>query len=464
MVQNNAEYDAIIIGTGQGGMPLAQALNQAGWKTGIIERKYVGGTCINYGCTPTKTMVASARIAYLARRAGDFGVHVPSVSVNLEEVRQRKQGVVESFREGSEQRLTDAEHIELIHGHGRFIDTHTVEVELHNSGSRRLTADHIFINTGGRPRKLNIPGIEDIEPLDSTSIMELNDLPDHLIVIGGGYIGIEFGQMFRRFGSKVSIVQRGDQLLAREDRDVAGEVLDILRDDGIEVYLNSEVTHIQKDSGGKITFTISSSEKEVNIEGSHVLVAAGRVPNTDDLHLDAAGIEQNKKGQVVVDDKLETNVDGIYAIGDVRPGPQFTHISYDDYRILQTNILEGGDASTGGRLVPYTVFIDPQLGRIGLSEEQAKAQHIDYRVAKLPMEYVARAIETGETRGFMKALVDSESKKILGCAILGSQGGEIMSMLQIAMMGDLPYTALKEGIFTHPLFSEALNSLFFTLE
>ena len=464
MAQNIEEYDAIIIGTGQGGMPLAQALDQAGWKTGIIERKYVGGTCINYGCTPTKTMVASARIAYLAKRAGDFGVHVPSVSVNLEEVRQRKQGVVESFRGGSEQRLTDAENIELIRGHGRFVDTHIVEVESENNGSRRLTADHIFINTGGRPREVNIPGIEEIEPLDSTSIMELSELPDHLVVIGGGYIGLEFGQMFRRFGSRVSIVQRGDQVLTREDRDVADEVLDILQDDGIDVYLDSEVTRIVNESDGEITFTISTPDRDVNVEGSHLLVAAGRIPNTDDLNLEAAGIEQNKRGQVVVNDKLETSVEGVYAIGDVRPGLQFTHISYDDYRILQTNILKGGDASTEGRLVPYTVFIDPQLGRIGLSEEQAKARNIDYQLAKLPLEYVARAIETGETRGFMKALVDPDSERILGCSILGSQGGEIMSMLQIAMMGDLPYTALKEGVFTHPLFAEALNSLFFTLE
>lgn len=463
-MQTTEKFEAIIIGTGQGGMPLAQALNQAGWNTAIIERKYVGGTCINYGCTPTKTMVASARVAYLTRRAGDFGVRVPSVSVDLGEVRQRKQQVVESFRGGSEQRLTDAENIELIRGHGRFTDSHTVEVELDDNGSRHLTAEHIFINTGGRPRKLNIPGIEEIEPLDSTSIMELSELPDHLIVVGGGYIGLEFGQMFRRFGSKVTIVQRGDQLLTREDQDVAGEVLDIVRDDGIDVYLNSEVTHIQKESDSEIQFTISTPDTDLTINGSHLLVAAGRVPNTDDLNLDAAGIEQNKKGQVVVNDKLETNVEGIYAIGDVRPGPQFTHIAYDDYRILQTNILKDGNASTKDRLVPYTVFIDPQLGRIGLSEEQAKAQNINYRLAKLPMEYVARAIETGETRGFMKALVDPESDRILGCAILGSQGGEIMSMLQIAMMGDLPYTALKEGIFTHPLFSEALNSLFFPLE
>ncbi len=463
MVQREKNFDAIIIGTGQGGAPLAKAFAQKGWKTAIIEQKYVGGSCINFGCTPTKTMVASARVAHLVQRAGDYGVNVPSVSVDLKKVRERKRSVVDMFRSGSQKGLEGVENLQLVFGKARFVDSRTVEVISETGETTQLSAPKIFINTGATPRIPKIPGLDQVNFLDSTKIMELDQTPEHLIVVGGGYIGLEFGQMFRRFGSQVTIIQRKDQLLTREDTDVADEVANILQNEGINIHFNSEAKSIEKLSNGQIQLTVGSSDKEFKVTGSHILIATGRVPNTNQLNLDKAGIDFDKRGYVQVNNRLETNVEGIYALGDVKPGPAFTHISYDDSRIIKTNLLEKGNASISGRLVPYTVFIDPQLGRVGLTEKEAKSQNLNYKVAKLPMSSVARAIETDETRGFMKALVDADNGQILGCAILGIEGGEIMSVLQVAMMGKIPYTEIKEGIFAHPLLSESLNNLFFTI-
>jgi len=457
-------YDAIIIGTGQAGKPLAVALAEAGRKTAIIERKHVGGTCINVGCTPTKTMVASARVAYLARRGADYGVHANSMRVNVAEVRQRKQAIVESFRNGSQRHLQNTKNLELIFGEGSFSGPKSVTVRLQSGGTRHLTADTIFINTGGRPEGPPLPGLESVPVLDSTSIMELDVLPNHLLVLGGGYIGLEFGQMFRRFGSAVTVVQRGKQLLAREDADVAEEVAKILREDGMEVLLETQAVRVATNGGGTVRLTVSGPAGERTLSGSHLLVAAGRVPNTEALNLSAAGITTDKRGNIPVNDRLETNVPGIYALGDVKGGPAFTHISYDDFRIIKTNLLDGGTATTTGRLVPYTVYIDPQLGRVGMTEAEARAQGRRIRVAKIPMDYVARALEMDESRGFMKAVVDAESGEILGCAVLGVEGGELMSMLSIAMMGKVPYTTLRDAIFAHPTLAESLNILFDELQ
>ena len=457
-------YDAIIIGTGQAGKPLAVALAEAGRKTAIIERKHVGGTCINVGCTPTKTMVASARVAYLARRGADYGVHANSVRVNVAEVRQRKQAIVESFRNGSQRHLQNTKNLELIFGEGSFSGPKSVTVRLHSGETRHLTADTIFINTGGRPEGPPLPGLESVPVLDSTSIMELDVLPNHLLVLGGGYIGLEFGQMFRRFGSAVTVVQRGKQLLAREDADVAEEVAKILREDGMEVLLETQAVRVATNGGGTVRLTVSGPAGERTLSGSHLLVAAGRVSNTEALKLSAAGITTDTRGNIPVNDRLETNVPGIYALGDVKGGPAFTHISYDDFRIIKTNLLDGGTATTTGRLVPYTVYIDPQLGRVGMTEAEARAQGRRIRVAKIPMDYVARALEMDESRGFMKAVVDAESGEILGCAVLGVEGGELMSMLSIAMMGKVPYTTLRDAIFAHPTLAESLNILFDELQ
>jgi pyruvate/2-oxoglutarate dehydrogenase complex dihydrolipoamide dehydrogenase (E3) component len=454
------QYDAIVIGAGQAGGPLSTAMAKAGWKTAIIERVHVGGTCINEGCTPTKTMVASARVAYLARRAADYGVHTGPVSVDMSVVRKRKRDIVVSFRNGSQRRIERTEGVDLLMGDARFIEPKVVEVRLNNGEMRTLTARSIFINAGDRPSKPAIEGLDSVPTLDSTSIMELDVVPEHLLILGGGYVGLEFGQMFRRFGSEVTVVQRGAHLLSREDDDVADEVAKILREDGIEVLLETSTLRAGQALDGSIQLTVRTPGGERTLSGSHLLVAAGRVPNSDWLNLEAAGVQTDKRGNIQVNERLETNVAGIYALGDVKGGPAFTHISYDDFRIIRSNLLEHGNASTHDRLVPYTVFIDPQLGRIGLSESEARSTGRAIRVAKMPMNYVARALEVDEPRGFMKAVVDAESGQILGCAVLGIEGGEIMAVLEVAMMGKLPYTVLRDAVFAHPTLAESLNNLF----
>jgi len=448
------QYDAIIIGSGQAGGPLSTALARAGYRTALVEREHVGGTCINEGCTPTKTMVASARVAYLARRAADYGVKTGPVEIDMIRVRQRKRDIVDSFRSSSERRITGTPGVDLLRGEARFVAPKTVRVD-----GDELTAERIFINTGARPSRPPIAGLDSVPSLDSTSIMELDTVPEHLIVLGGGYVGLEFGQMFRRFGSQVTIVQRGPRLLSREDGDVADAVADILRQDGVSVCLETDVLRVEPG----IRVLVRSTAGERSVVGSHLLVAVGRTPNTDMLDLQATGLQPDKQGFLPANDRLETAVPGIYALGDVKGGPAFTHISYDDYRIIKTNLIDGGNATVDDRPVPYTVFIDPQLGRVGISEEQARASGRNIQVARMPMRRVARAEEVDETRGFMKAVVDGDTQQILGGAILGLEGGELMSMLEIAMYGKLPYTVLRDAIFAHPTLAESFNNLFATL-
>ena len=457
-------YDAVVIGSGQGGNPLATALAQAGRKTALVEREHVGGTCINEGCTPTKTMVASAKVAYFDRRSADYGIQNGPVTVDMTKVRRRKRDLVESFRGGSEQRIKETEGLDLLMGEASFSGPKELEVRLNGGETLQLTADDIFINVGARPADPPVEGLDTVPTLNSTTIMELDEVPEHLLVLGGGYVGLEFAQMFRRFGSEVTVVQRGKQLLSREDTDVADAVAEILREDGIEVLLETQARRAEQGDDGRIQLTVHTPEDERMLEGSHLLTTAGRPPNTDLLHLEATGVETDKRGFVKTNERLETNVPGIYAMGDVKGGPAFTHISYDDFRIIRTNLLEGGDASIADRLVPYTVFIDPQLGRVGLSEQEAREQDRNVRVAKMPMSHVARALEVDEPRGMMKAVVDADSGQILGCAVLGIEGGEVMAMMQIAMLGKVPYTALREAVFSHPTLAESLNNLFATVE
>ena len=458
------QYDAIVIGAGQAGGPLATALANSGRKTALIEREHVGGTCINEGCTPTKTMVASARIAYLARRSADYGVHTGPISVDMTVVRKRKRDIVDSFRSSSERRLTTTHGLDLVFGEASFSSPKAIDVRVNDGTMRQMTAELFFINTGAGPTTPRLEGLENVPHLNYVSIMEVDSVPEHLLVLGGGYIGLEFGQMFRRFGSKVTIVQRGKQLLANEDKDVADEVAKILRDDGIEVLLETKTTRVEQDADHTIHLTVQTSAGDRVLAGSHLLIAAGREPHTKELNLQATGVELDAKGFIKANDRLETNIPGIYALGDVKGGPAFTHISYDDFRIIRTNLIEGGNASITNRLVPYTVFIDPQLGRVGLTEQEARKQGRNIRVAKMPMDYVARALEVDETRGFMKAVVDADTNQILGCAILGLEGGEIMAILEVAMMGNLPYTALRDAIFAHPTLAESLNNLFTSME
>jgi pyruvate/2-oxoglutarate dehydrogenase complex dihydrolipoamide dehydrogenase (E3) component len=452
-------YDAIVIGTSQGGRFFPVELAKAGQKVALVERDQLGGVCVNRGCTPTKTMVASARLAYQARRGGEYGVRIGPVSVDMEAVRERKRAMVVGAQQNYAS-LLDQDGLDLIEGEAHFTGPKMLEIALKDGGTRQISAPVVVIDTGGRPRPLAITGAGDVPVLDSTSIMELDELPEHLIIIGGGYIGLEFGQMFRRFGSEVTIVEGAARLMMIEDEDISDEVAAIFRDDGITVLTSSPPVRVEPVDGARLRLTLGTEEGERQLEGSHLLSAIGRIPNTEVLAPEAAGIRLNEHGFIEVDEYLETSVPGVYAMGDVKGGPAFTHLSYDDYRILHANLTRHERVSTRDRLVPYTMFIDPQLGRFGMTERDARAQGRAIRVAKLPMSAVIRALETGETRGFMKGVVDADSGQILGCAVLGSEGGEIMTMIQIAMLGKLTYTDMADAIFTHPLLAEGLNTLF----
>lgn len=450
-------YDLIVIGSGQAGNPLASAFFAKGKRVVVIERGAVGGTCVNYGCTPTKTMVASAEVANLGRRGHEFGVEFGAIKVDMKAVVARKDGIVTASRGSSEKKF--AKGIDLLRGVASFTAPKQVRVALNDGGTQDLTADLIVIDTGLSALVPDIKGIESVRHLDNVSIMQVDHVPAHLLVLGGGYIGLEFAQMFRRFGAEVTIIQHGSQLLEGEDEDVAEEVANVLRDEGIQILLGSKATAVAPDGDG-IRLTVEGDGSSQTITGSDLLVATGRKPNTKELNLQAAGITVDEHGFLPVNERLETAVAGVFAVGDVKGGPAFTHISYDDYRVLKANLLDGGDRVTTGRLVPYCVFLDPQLGRIGLSENAARTAGLTFKTATLKMSSVARAFETGQTRGFMKALVNPDTREILGAAVLGADGGEIMSMIEIAMMGKLPYTALRDAIFAHPTFAESLNVLF----
>ena len=458
------QFDVVLLGAGQGGDPLARAFATKGKRAALIERDAVGGTCVNRGCTPTKTMIASARVAYLARRAADYGVQTGPVSVEMVTVRDRKRAMVADFRGGDEKKIAGTDGLELIYGGAKFADGHTVEVSQRDGGVRTLTAPQIVINTGARPTVPPLPGLDGVGFLDSTSVMELGEVPAHLVILGGGYIALEFGQMFRRFGSRITVVEKSGHLLGHEDPDVADEMAKILAEDGLDILLGVKATKAEKTSGGVALTVETKSGETKTITGSYLLVAVGRTANTDALGVGAAGVELDDQGHVKVNERLETTAPGVWALGDVKGGPQFTHISYDDYRILQANLLGGDPRTTTGRMVPYTVFTDPQLGRVGMTESEAKKAGKNIQVAKLPMSEVARAIETDETRGFMKAIIDADTKQILGAAILGVDGGEVMAVLEVAMVGHLPYTALRDATLSHPTLAESLNNLFMTVE
>ncbi|KAL1962097.1 hypothetical protein VTN77DRAFT_564 [Rasamsonia byssochlamydoides] len=472
-------YDAIIIGSGQGGTPLANAFATAGRKTALIEREHLGGCCTNEGCTPTKTIVASGRVAYLTRRGQDFGVHTNTsisskndVIIDLLTMRQRRRHIVSKFRGRIEGRAVEAG-VDVLFGEARFIDSHTLNVRMTDGGNNRtervVQGQTIFINTGGRPSLPKLKGIETIDRsrvLDSTSAQELDALPAHLVVIGGGYVGVEFAQFYHQLGVPVTIVQRAGQLLPREDRDIAQALQDLLREDGLTVYVDATTTSISPSPSSSETFdlAIRFNEGARTITGTHILFAAGRVPNTDMLNLPAAGVKTDSKGFVVVNEYLETSTPSIYALGDVKGPPSFTHISYDDFRILRANLLEAPEArkrSTKDRIVPYVVYSDPQLGHVGLHEQEARAKFPDKKIltATMAMTDVARALETDEVRGLMKAVVDGDTGLILGFTCLAVEGGELMSLVETAMIGDVPYQKLEGAIWSHPTWAESMNNL-----
>jgi pyruvate/2-oxoglutarate dehydrogenase complex dihydrolipoamide dehydrogenase (E3) component len=453
-------YDVLILGSGQAGNPLSTDFVKAGKRVALIERAEVAGTCINYGCTPTKTMVASAQRAWQARHAAELGIEVGSVRVNMEQVRARKRKIVEQFRTSSEKRFASGQP-ELVRGEARFVAPKEIAVALKAGGERRLAAETIVINTGDSPTVPEITGLDKVPHLDNVSLMELDAVPEHLLILGGGYEAVEFGQMFRRFGSAVTLIQHGKHLLDREDMDISAAVEAILREDGLTIETEAKVVHVEGKAGA-VTVDLEGGK---SLSGSHLFVAVGRSPNTKELHLDAAGVKTDKHGYVKVDEELRTNVPGIYAVGDVKGGPAFTHVAYDDYRILRDNLISRkGGRKTTDRMTVYVVYMDPQLGRVGMTEAEARRTGRKIKVACMPVTSIARAIETGESRGLLKAVVDAETEEILGAAILAPEGGELMSMLELAMMGNLRYSTLQNAVFAHPAYAESLNTLWGHLE
>jgi pyruvate/2-oxoglutarate dehydrogenase complex dihydrolipoamide dehydrogenase (E3) component len=464
------KYEAIIIGSGQAGNPLAFKLAAAGWRTALIEKEWVGGCCINVGCTPTKTLIASGRVAYLAKRSADFGVHTSGWSIDIEKVIRRKNEHVRSARNGSAKKLAETKNIDLIYGDAAFTGPKTLSVKKKDGSTASITAETIFLNAGCRPAVPPIPGLDGIDYLTSSSIMDLLVIPSHLVIIGAGYVALEFGQLYRRLGSAVTIIEHGQQFLPKEDEDISAEIRKILEEDGIRILTNTNTEKIGPGkTGAVVDVTIGANDNSRNnsreqIAASHVLVATGRTPNTETLNATVAGVALDKKGFVIVNDRLETSAPGIYALGDVKGGPQFTHISYNDQVILYKNLFEKANLSIAGRPAIYCMFTDPELGRVGLTETEARQKGLKIKVATMPAARIARAWENDETRGLLKAIVDAEKGTILGAAMLSSAGGELMTILQMAMMGNITYDVLRDNVFAHPTFAESLNNLFAGLD
>lgn len=480
------EYDAIILGSGQGSPPLSLALATAGYKTLLIEKSHIGGTCVNEGCAPTKTMIASARVAYLARRAGDYGVNVKVESIDMKKVRQRKRDIVESFRAGGEGRTRGVEGFEVVYGKGEFVGEKAVKIT-HSGGEESVVRakQWVFVNVGERPASPKLEGLEAVmstlpdRVLNSTTILELGEVPQSLIVLGGGYIGSEFAQLFARLGSEVHVVQRAKQLLPREDPEVVGVLQDLLREEGLHLHLNTEAVSISAREGNKpVTLEIKTGSEVSHIKGSHILLAAGRVPNTYDLNLAAAGIQTNTRGYITVNDKLETSAPGVYGMGDCKGPPAFTHVSYDDYRVIRDNLNLTAKASSSldtppkphttiprSAHIPYSCFTNPQLAHVGLhlSDIPLKERE-NIQTASWSLSWIARGLETDEARGLLKAMVDKQTGQILGFTALAPEGGEMMTVVQMAMMGGLKWWDLREAVIAHPLWSEALNNIWSALK
>jgi pyruvate/2-oxoglutarate dehydrogenase complex dihydrolipoamide dehydrogenase (E3) component len=456
------KFDAIVIGSGQGGNPLAKKMADKGWKTAIVEQRYLGGTCINDGCTPTKAMIACAKVAHTVFHSKWWGIHSHGFTVDLPFIVARKNNIVEQFRAGTAKGL-QSEGITVFMGSAAFTGNKTIKVTRHKGEEQLLTAEHIFINTGTTPNIPPIPGLAEAPYFTSTTILDEVVIPKSLIILGGSYIALEMGQLYKRLGSAVTIIETGNQLVGKEDPDVAAVVKKMLESEDLQIYTGTQAERVTK-TGKNIQVDIVTGTNKETLTGTHILVATGRTPQTPALQLQHTKILTDEKGYIQVNDQLETSEPGIYAIGDVKGGPAFTHISYNDHLIIYKNLFENANLSAKTRQVPYCMFTDPQLGRIGITEKEAKKEGIPVKVACLNMDKVARAIETGQTRGFMKALVHEHTGAILGAAIIGAEGGEIMSLLQMAMLGGVTATQVREMVFAHPLYAESLNNLFMTLE
>ncbi len=452
------QFEALILGSGNGGMFLAQHMARSGRRTAVVERRWIGGSCPNINCLPSKNVIWSAKVADLARHGASFGVPIFSGVSDMTEVRQRKRAMVEGMIAGA---LTEykSSGVELIMGTGRFVAPKTLEVRLNDGGARRLTGDRVFLNTGTHAAIPDVPGLKEAAPLTNIEALELDYVPLHLIVLGGGYAGLELAQAFRRFGSRVTLIEQGPHLAGREDPDVAEEIGRILREEGIDILVAAEPLRASGLSGEDVNIAVCTPSGERTIKGSDILVAAGRVPNTAAIGLDVAGVELDGRGYIKVNERLETTARDAWAIGECAGSPQFTHVSFDDFRIIRDN-LSGGDRTTRGRLIPYCMFTDPQLARVGLSEGDAQRLGIEVRVAKLPMNAVLRTRTIGETKGFMKALVAARDADILGFTMIGAEAGEVMAVVLAAMLAGLPYTGLRDAILAHPTMAEGLNSLF----
>jgi pyruvate/2-oxoglutarate dehydrogenase complex dihydrolipoamide dehydrogenase (E3) component len=448
-------YDAIVIGTGQSGPALARRLTEAGRTVAVIERKRFGGTCVNTGCIPTKSLVASARAAHVARRGSDFGVVIDgSIRVDMTAVKARKDAIVRVSNEGVEQGLRTNPRVTVVVGHARFVGPKRIDVN-----GATLEAEQIFINVGGRADVPPIPGIETVPYLTNSSMMEVDFLPQHLVILGGSYVGLEFGQMYRRFGSEVAIIQRDPHLIPREDEDVSVAIRQILEEEGIRVLTDAGVTRIEKRSGG-VAVSVTANGEATEVIGSHLLVATGRRPNTDDLGLEQAGVEMDERGYIKVDGQLRTNVPGIFAMGDCNGRGAFTHTSYNDFEIIAANLLEGQERRVEDRITTYGLFIDPPLGRAGMTEREVRHKGIKALLARMPMEDVGRAYERSETKGFMKIIVDAETKLLLGAALLGIEGDEIVQGLLDMMYAKAPYTVIRRAMHIHPTVYELIPYMF----
>jgi pyruvate/2-oxoglutarate dehydrogenase complex dihydrolipoamide dehydrogenase (E3) component len=454
-------YEVLIVGGGKAGKTLGADVGKTNNCVALVERGMIGGTCVNVGCIPTKTLVQSAKVAELTARAGEFGISVGNRSTDMAGVLSRKRAVVEGFVELNRQNLTNSLGDRFILGEAQFVAPRTIKVAPANRGPERLLrGKKVFLNLGTKPALPAIPGLAAAGPLTSDSALELDDLPKHLLIIGGGYIGVELGQIFRRLGSRVTLFQRTAHLLPQEDTDLSEAVESVFNQDGIEVELNASVLSVEGKSGDQIRLTINRSDGERIFRGTHLLVATGRVPMTQGIGLNCAEVETDENGFIKVNDRLETTAADTWAMGDCAGSPQHTHVALDDYRIVKANVFDGGDRRATDRLIPHTVFIDPELGQVGLTERDAVQRGLNVKVASVPTAAVPRARTMAETRGFLKAIVDAKSDQILGFAMLGAHAGEVTSVVQMAMLGKLPFTALRDGILSHPTMAEGLNYLF----
>lgn len=449
-------FDAIIVGAGQAGPPLAGRLTEAGQTVAVIERKLVGGTCVNSGCIPTKTLVASAHAAHIARRGADFGIGTGTVTVDMAAVKARKDRISTGDREGVESWIEGMPGCTLIRGHARFEGPHTLRVD-----DQVLEADRIFLNVGGRAVAPDLPGLADIDYLTNVGILDLDVVPEHLVIIGGSYIALEFAQMYRRFGAEVTVIEKGPRLTSREDEDVSAAIKEILEAEGIHVVVGADAMSFAKQDNG---FAVTPRDGAEPISGSHLLVAVGRQPNTDDLGLEAAGVETDKRGYIVVDDQLRTSVGHIWAMGDCNGRGAFTHTSYNDFEIVAANLLDDDPRRVSDRVTTYALYIDPPLGRAGMSVDEVRRSGRKALVGKRPMTRVGRAVEKGETHGFMKVVVDAETEQILGAAILGVGGDEVIQDILDVMTAKLPYTAISRTMHIHPTVSELVPTMLQELE